>query len=570
VTYLYEDTTSRLRQRLDEKLQVTQYNYNQDDTVNRIAYTNATVPTPSVAFTYDANYSRLRSMTDGTGTTRYDYIPISAVPSFGAGQLAVVDGPLPNDAITFGYDELGRRVSTAINGVAASVTYDAAGRIIANVNALGVFNITYDGNSFRKASQTYPNGQTTEFSYAGNLQDQHLQKITNKLGNTPISEFIYKHNVPTGQITTWSQQVDTQTPSISSFTYDAVDQLLSASVSEGGNVVKTFGYSYDPASNRLTEQIDATIRQFSYNALNELTSVEGDASPAATYQWDAEQRLVSVRSGNQTTQFTYDGLGRRVGIRQLVNGAEVSNRLFVWCDNEICEERTPAGIVSKRFFQQGMKVETGMTAGKYFYTRDHLGSVHELIDDARSVRTRFNYDPYGAQSRIAGDLESDFGFTGHFYHAGTGLVLTWFRAYEPKLARWLSRDPLANVERWFGPNLYTYVEGDPLNRVDPDGLISNWCQVVGFAVFIFCYRVAKLSYERCEEIALEAHDTCVKSPPPTPNACLGFGPGGPGPGGPNGPSPGGPNGPLPPGPAGGPGYGGGGGQSGGGGSSDSY
>ena len=279
VTYLYENTISRLSQRIDEKLQVTQYDYNRDDTVSRITYNNATVATPPVAFTYDANYSRLRSMTDGTGTTRYGYIPITPAPSLGAGQLASVDGPLPNDAITFSYDELGRRVSTAINGVASSVTYDAAGRIIISTNALGVFNNTYDGNSFRKTSQSYPNGQTAEFSYAGNLQDQHLQRITNKLGITPISEFIYGRDVPTGQITSWSQQAGTQTPSIYSLAYDPVDQLTSASVSAGGNVVNNFSYSYDPASNRLTEQVDATTRQFSYNALNELTSVEGDASP---------------------------------------------------------------------------------------------------------------------------------------------------------------------------------------------------------------------------------------------------------------------------------------------------
>lgn len=442
MTYRYENTISRLSQRIDEKLQVTQYDYNRDDTVSQISYANATVPTPLVAFTYDANYNRLRSMTDGTGTTHYGYIPINAALSLGSGQLASVDGPLPDDTITFSYDELGRRVSTAINGVAASVTYDAAGRIIANANALGVFNTTYDGNSFRKVSQSYPNRQTVEFGYAGNLQDQHLQKITNKLGITPISEFIYGRDVTRGQITSWSQQAGTQTPSIYSLTYDPVDQLKAASVSAGAIVVNKFSYSYDPASNRLTEQIDATTRKFSYNALNELTSVEGDASLAATYQWDAEHRLISVTSGNQNTQFTYDGLGRRVGIRELVNGAEVSNRRFVWCDNEICEERTAAGIVSKRFFLEGMKVESGATAGAYFYSRDHLGSIRELTDSSGSVRARYSYDLFGRRTRLMGDLEADFGFARMFWTTEVGLNTTWYRAFDPNVGRWLSRDPV--------------------------------------------------------------------------------------------------------------------------------
>ena len=77
------------------------------------------------------------------------------------------------------------------------------------------------------------------------MEDQHLQRITNKLRNTPISEFIYDRDVPTGQITSWSQQAGTQTPSIYSLAYDPVDQLTAASVSEGDNVVQTFGYSYD-------------------------------------------------------------------------------------------------------------------------------------------------------------------------------------------------------------------------------------------------------------------------------------------------------------------------------------
>jgi RHS repeat-associated protein len=470
VTYLYENNNSRLSQRMDEKLQVTQYDYNRDDTLRRISYNNATVATPSVAFAYDASYSRLRSMTDGTGTTQYSYVPISAPPSLGAGQLASVDGPLPNDAITFSYDELGRRVSTAINGVASSVVYDAAGRIITRTNALGVFNNTYEGASFRKSSQSYPNGQTVEFDYAGNLQDQHLEKITNKMGNTPISEFIYGYDVPKGRITSWSQQVGTQTPSIYGFDYDDANQLKSASVSEGGNVVKAFVYSYDPASNRLTEQVGTTTQQFSYNALNELTSVEGDTGLDATYQWDAEHRLISVTSGNHNTEFIYDGLGRRVGIRQLVSGAEVSNRRFVWCDNEICEERTPAGIVSKRFFLEGMKVESGATAGPYFYSRDHLGSIRELIDSDGNLRARYSYDPFGRRILLTGNVDGDFGFAGMFWTPEASLNLTMFRAYDPATGRWLSRDPLEDAEIEEGHNLYTYVRNNPVNLIDPFGL----------------------------------------------------------------------------------------------------
>lgn len=574
VNYRYENTIGRLSQRIDEQLQLTQYDYNRDDTLNRITYNNANVPTPSVAFIYDANYSRVQAMIDGTGTTHYEYIPINVAPTLGAGRLASVEGPLSNDTITFTYDELGRRVTRAIDGVSASKTYDAGGRISSITNALGVFNYTYDGHSSRIASIAYPNGQTAEFSYTSNLQDRHLERITNRMGITPISEFLYDHDVPTEQIASWSQQADGQTPSIYSFTYDAVDQLTAASISEHGHVVKTFSYSYDAAGNRLTEQVDATTRQFSYNALNQLTSVEDDISTDASYQWDTENRLISVTSGNKNIQFIYDGLGRRVGIRQLVNGVEASNKRFVWCDDEICEERTPAGIVLKRYFRHGTKIESGATAGDYFYSRDHLGSIRELIDDAGIVRARFIYNPYGTQSRTAGDIESDFGFTGHFYHAETKLYLTWYRFYSPTLARWLSRDPLTNAEIQIGLNLYAYVEGNPVNRVDPYGLamIDEFCKYAGLAAYYAC-RFAGGSHTTCSNISYEVYKHCLEPRPGPPNLnpdqCSNGGsplpPGPMGPMGPGSPSPG-PPGPIPP----DPGYSGGGGQSGGGGSSDSW
>ena len=469
VTYQYENTTSRLRLAIDERQQVTQFAYNRDDSLKSIAYGSAIISTPGVSFTYDPDYERVTAMTDGTGTARYSYNPITGSPTLGAGLLASVDGPLPDDTITYGYDELGRAVHRAINGVDSAVTLDAASRLVGVTNALGAFAYAYDGSSRRLVSKSFPNGQTTERSYGNNLQDLTLQRIKHTIGATPISEFLYGRDVPKGRIATWSQQVGATPPSLHSFGYDAVNQLLSATVTNAGNLVNTFGYAYDPAGNRLTEQFGTSNYSASYNGLNEIKTTTAPGA-SRTNEWDALNRLVAVNVGNQRTEFTYDGAGRRVGIRQLVNGSEVSHRRFVWCGGQICEERDAIGVVTKRFFLQGMKVESGPNAGNYFYTRDHLGSIRELTDSSGTVRARYAYDPYGRRTKLTGDVETDFGFAGMFWSAEANLSLTHFRAYDPEMGRWLSRDPLANAEMKQGPNLYAYVGNEPVSHVDPEGL----------------------------------------------------------------------------------------------------
>jgi RHS repeat-associated protein len=491
VTYLYESTTSRLRQRIDEKLQVTQYNYYRDNTLNGRSYTNCAVPTPPVALTYDPSYNRLSTMTDGIGTTHYRYIPITPTPTLGAGLLASVDGPLPNSSISYGYDALGRRVSTAVSGVASSWSYDAIGRVTSVTNVLGTFDYAYDGYSKRFLSQNYPNGQKTQYQYGSIAQGLLLQRITNSLSAgttaTNLSDFVYGSSLSTRQITTWSRQLGAATPTIYGFTYDPVDELTTATLSQGASVQHTYGYNYDQASNRTSEQIDGATTHFFYNALNELTSSDSNVATEVTCAWDAEQRLVGFNSGNQNIEFTYDGLGRRLGIRQLVGGTEVSNLQFLWWDSEICEERTASGSVSKRFFQEGVQLIGVPAASSLFYTRDHLGSIRELVDSTGAIRCRYDYDPYGRMTKLSGDLDSDFGFTGMFWLAEASLNLTQFRAYDPTLERWLSRDPLSYADILEGPNLYAYVNNNPVNLTDPLGQ-SPW----GDALRIWCLLV-KLS-----------------------------------------------------------------------------
>ena len=71
--------------------------------------------------------------------------------------------------------------------------------------------------------------------------------------------------------------------------------------------------------------------------------------------------------------------------------------------------------------------------GDYFYTADHLGSVREMVDNSVTVRARYDYDPYGRRTKLSGDLDSQFGFTGFFFHSTSDLNLTLYRAYDTEV-----------------------------------------------------------------------------------------------------------------------------------------
>lgn len=108
-------------------------------------------------------------------------------------------------------------------------------------------------------------------------------------------------------------------------------------------------------------------------------------------------------------------------------------------------------------------------ATKYFFTADHLGSTREVTDNLGNVVSRFDYDPYGNRTQVSGTFDPGVGFTGHFHHS-SGLVLTWYRAYDPVTARWLNRDPIGEAG---GVNLYAYVGNNPVSHTDPLGLMFD-------------------------------------------------------------------------------------------------
>ena len=61
-----------------------------------------------------------------------------------------------------------------------------------------------------------------------------------------------------------------------------------------------------------------------------------------------------------------------------------------------------------------------------------------------------------------------FGFAGGLYDRDTGLVRFGARDYDPKTGRWTAKDPILFAGG--GANLYGYVQNDPVNWRDPNGL----------------------------------------------------------------------------------------------------
>ena len=172
-----------------------------------------------------------------------------------------------------------------------------------------------------------------------------------------------------------------------------------------------------------------------------------------------------------TSQFTYDGFGRRVKDVELNNGVVTSTKNFVWSGRRLCEERDASDNVTKRFLGEGEQIN----GTSYYFTFDHLGSVREMTDGSGAIRARYDYDPYGRRTKLQGDLDADFGFTGYYVHQPSGLQFALYRAYDADLGRFINRDPMG--ERG-GLNLYRYVANSPINYYDPLGLslssFMNW------------------------------------------------------------------------------------------------
>jgi len=529
--YTYENTTSRLKQRKDPKNQLAGYEYFLDNNLKQVTYTNAIVTTPNVSFTYDAVYNRPATMIDGTGTTTYTYNPITTSPSLGAGELASVDGPLANDTVSYSYDELARIATRGLSGFSSSFGYDALGRVSTQSTPVGTFAPSYDGTTLRPLSLSYPNGQTTQYSYFPNSGDRRLQQIKHLApGGATISKYDYTYT-PTGNLATWSQQVGANTPKLYTLGYDAGDQLTTASVSGPSPlpVPSRFAYSFDPAGNRTAEQLDDTVTGASHDSRNRLTSRQpggallfrGTLNEAATVsiqgkpgQVAADNSFVGAApvpsgtsnvvvaatdaSGNtrtntyqvteagSTTTYTYDAAGNLTGDGTRTFEWDAENRLtavkqgaatlasFVYDGDGRRAQKIAGGVTATYVYDgDGVIEERLSTGGTLKYVRGPRIDQHWAMRDGDGVVTYFLADHLGSVVQTT-DASGTVTLSRDYDPYGNPLSGASQSGYAFTGRDWDAETGLLYMRaRYYDPKLGRFLSEDPIGLENIYGYVGN-------------------------------------------------------------------------------------------------
>jgi RHS repeat-associated protein len=91
----------------------------------------------------------------------------------------------------------------------------------------------------------------------------------------------------------------------------------------------------------------------------------------------------------------------------------------------------------------------------------------KLTNASGTVVWSADYDPFGTATVTVSAVENNMRLPGQYYDSETGLHYNYHRYYDPSVGRYLTPDPIGLAG---GINLYAYVGGNPVNRIDPLGL----------------------------------------------------------------------------------------------------
>ncbi|MTV26604.1 hypothetical protein FTX61_14445 [Nitriliruptoraceae bacterium ZYF776] len=525
ITLGYDDV-SRLVEVTDGLGQATAYDYDALDRLVEVGYGDGT----GVTYVYDLDGNQI-SMTDVTGTTTMVYDA--------RGQL--VERTTPDGLrAEYGYDAVGNIVSVRDRGGVVRYTYDEVNLPVEVTDRDGrTISMVYDANDNRSAI-VYPNGVTVGRSH--DSSDRLVAVDTVGLADDLSLAYDYREPTtgnPDTSLRWASTWVDGR---VTDYQYDAVNRLTRArTLDEQGQVATQHAYGYDGASNRVSRAVIAdgtseveyyayddadrilatTAEQFSHDAAGNMT---GSTSGAVFANGESGQTwALASRTAPELVMFVeYRGPGQTERVRHFVQdlstpGRDTAGRTdAVTLDGLVSDDRTagcttPAGCasvaeaaassttVTTEFDHTAMGV-TRVTVdgtvhdytrapdgtilaahgpqGAHYFLHDGLGSTLGLVDEDAELAALYRYGPFGeTAAEIGEEVFNPWRFTGA-YQDPTGLYHIGERYYDPDLGRWTQQDPVVDAldpQQW---NRYVYVGNDPVNHIDPTGMVSMRCVVL--------------------------------------------------------------------------------------------
>ncbi|MBU2431296.1 MAG: hypothetical protein KKH99_11455, partial [Proteobacteria bacterium] len=328
---------------------------------------------------------------------------------------SVTGGSLQVDMTFNGYAEVENQTVT-IGGQAASswnLTRDDNGRILSKTENL--------------------NGTVENFVYG---YDSMGRLHTVSKDGTLVEEYIYN--------ATGTRQYEMNTPkgiAGRTMVYSDEDHLLSAA---------NTNYNYDVDGFLTTKTQGSDISLYNYSSRGELLSVTLPNGTFIEYSHDPLGRRIAKKVNGQVTEkYLWNGLTQLLAV---YDGADNLFQRFEYADDRMPVSMSQNGI-------------------HYYFAFDQVGSLRLVTDSAGNVTKRIDRDTFGyVISDSNPNFAVPFGFAGGLYDADTGLVRFGYRDYDPDTGRWTAKDPIGFSGG--DTDLYGYVLNDPVNFVDPEGLIG--------------------------------------------------------------------------------------------------
>jgi RHS repeat-associated protein len=467
----------------DAENNLTTIEYDGVDRVAKVRYplpakgANASSTTDYEQPTYDANGNVTAFRNRAVQTTNFTYDKLNRV--------TLKDLPGTEPDVTYAYDNLGRPTSASQTGNALSFGWDALSRKTSEGGSLGTTTFGYD-LAGRRTSIVYPSTTALTINYAymvtGELDtikqsttvlaDYGYDNLGNRtsavLGNGAAQAFSFD---PVGRLSQLTNDLSGTTNDLTAtFAYNPASQIAStvrtgdayawtghgngstAYTQNGLNQQATVGgaaASWDTKGNLTTEPQSG--KTYGYSSENLLTSASG----GVTLSYDPALRL-SQTVGAATTKFLYDGAD---AIAEY-NGTGALQRRFIFDPTTgqpvLWYEGTGTAATNRRYLGQ-----------------DERGSVISVSDSTSASLGLNTYDEYGKPG--AANL-GRYQYTGQKWIGEANIYDYKARDYVSQLGIFAQTDPARYTD---SANLYAYVLDDPVNLVDPSGLLPMWCSAGG-------------------------------------------------------------------------------------------